>query len=144
MPVAHLEDRAVIAVTGPEARPFLQGLITNDIERLEPGKGVYAALLTPQGKILFDFFLVLLTIVIGLGTLIWIRFRRFPPIFAVYDQKLASTVLLIPRWPFQLMAEIGILAFCLAILADLLLAIARAAGRELDLHEGGKVKLAAD
>ena len=58
MPVAHLEDRAVIAVTGPEARPFLQGLITNDVERLAPGTGVYAALLTPQGKILFDFFLV--------------------------------------------------------------------------------------
>ncbi|MBL6852162.1 MAG: folate-binding protein YgfZ [Alphaproteobacteria bacterium] len=58
MPVAHLEDRAVIAVTGPEARGFLQGLITNDVERLAPGQGVYAALLTPQGKILFDFFLV--------------------------------------------------------------------------------------
>src|SRR5215471_13038082 len=58
MPVAHLKDRAVIAVAGPEARTFLQGLITNDIERLEPGKGIYAALLTPQGKILFDFFLV--------------------------------------------------------------------------------------
>ena len=58
MPVAHLEDRAVIAVTGPEARTFLQGLITNDVERLAPGQGVYAALLTPQGKILFDFFLV--------------------------------------------------------------------------------------
>jgi folate-binding protein YgfZ len=58
MPVAHLEDRAVIAVTGPEARSFLQGLITNDVERLAPGQGVYAALLTPQGKILFDFFLV--------------------------------------------------------------------------------------
>jgi hypothetical protein len=58
MPVAHLEDRAVLALTGPEARPFLQGLITNDIERLEPGKGIYAALLTPQGKVLFDFFLV--------------------------------------------------------------------------------------
>ena len=58
MPVAHLDDRAVIAVTGPEARPFLQGLVTNDVERLEPGKGIYAALLTPQGKILFDFFLV--------------------------------------------------------------------------------------
>ena len=57
MPTAHLEDRAVIAVSGPEARAFLQGLITNDIERLAPGKGVYAALLTPQGKILFDFFL---------------------------------------------------------------------------------------
>ncbi|HTP76310.1 MAG TPA: hypothetical protein VMJ73_04955, partial [Rhizomicrobium sp.] len=58
MPVAQLEDRAVIAVAGPEARPFLQGLITNDVERLAPGIGVYAALLTPQGKILFDFFLV--------------------------------------------------------------------------------------
>jgi tRNA-modifying protein YgfZ len=58
MPVAHLQDRAVIAVAGPEARLFLQGLITNDVERLEPGKGLYSALLTPQGKILFDFFLV--------------------------------------------------------------------------------------
>jgi folate-binding protein YgfZ len=57
MPTAHLEDRAVIAVSGPEARGFLQGLITNDIEKLARGKGLYAALLTPQGKILFDFFL---------------------------------------------------------------------------------------
>lgn len=58
MPVARLEDRSVIAVAGPEARSFLQGLITNDTERLAPGKGIYAALLTPQGKVLFDFFLV--------------------------------------------------------------------------------------
>ncbi len=58
MPIAHLEDRSVIAVAGPEARSFLQGLITNDVERLAPGLGLYAALLTPQGKILFDFFLV--------------------------------------------------------------------------------------
>ena len=58
MPVAHLEDRAVIAVAGPESRSFLQGLITNDVLRLKPGTGLYAALLTPQGKILFDFFLV--------------------------------------------------------------------------------------
>ncbi|HEY0301839.1 MAG TPA: hypothetical protein VGC36_10920 [Rhizomicrobium sp.] len=57
MPATHLEDRAVIAVAGPEARGFLQGLITNDVERLAPGTGVYAALLTPQGKILFDFLL---------------------------------------------------------------------------------------
>jgi folate-binding protein YgfZ len=58
MPIAHLEDRAVVAVSGAEARSFLQGLVTNDIERLAPGTGLYAALLTPQGKILFDFFLV--------------------------------------------------------------------------------------
>ena len=57
MPAAHLEDRAVIAVAGPEARGFLQGLITNDVEKLLPGAGLYAALLTPQGKILFDFLL---------------------------------------------------------------------------------------
>ncbi len=48
-------DRAVIAVTGPEARTFLQGLITNDVEAAKPGQPIYAALLTPQGKILFDF-----------------------------------------------------------------------------------------
>ena len=37
----------------------------------------------------FSFFLVLGTIVIGLGTLVWVRFRRFPPILAAYEQKLA-------------------------------------------------------
>lgn len=57
MQPAHLEDRAVIALSGGEARSFLQGLITNDIEKLKPGHGLYAALLTPQGKISFDFFL---------------------------------------------------------------------------------------
>ena len=50
-----LDDRAVIAVSGPEARDFLQGLITNDIKRVTPEASAYAALLTPQGKILFDF-----------------------------------------------------------------------------------------
>jgi len=52
---ARLDDRAIVAVSGPEARSFLQGLITNDIEALGPGTAIYAALLTPQGKILFDF-----------------------------------------------------------------------------------------
>ncbi len=55
MPIARLDDRAVIAVSGPEARSFLQGLITNDVEQVGPQKAIYAALLTPQGKILFDF-----------------------------------------------------------------------------------------
>ena len=53
----HLKDRAVIALEGGEARGFLQGLVTNDVGRLAPGTGLYAALLTPQGKILFDFLL---------------------------------------------------------------------------------------
>jgi tRNA-modifying protein YgfZ len=55
MTAAHLEDRSIVAVSGPEARTFLQGLITNDIETLAPDRALYAALLTPQGKILFDF-----------------------------------------------------------------------------------------
>ncbi len=51
----HLSDRAVIALEGGEARNFLQGLITNDVAGLSPLRGIYAALLTPQGKIQFDF-----------------------------------------------------------------------------------------
>ena len=51
-------DRGVIAMTGADAREVLQGVITNDIERLAPGAPLYAALLTPQGKYLFDFILV--------------------------------------------------------------------------------------
>jgi hypothetical protein len=53
----HLTDRAVLAIAGPEAREFLQGLITNDVAALTPGTGLYSALLSPQGKILFDFFI---------------------------------------------------------------------------------------
>lgn len=57
MNTALLEDRAIIAVSGQEARGFLQGLITNDIEKVTPANALYAVLLTPQGKILFDFLL---------------------------------------------------------------------------------------
>jgi tRNA-modifying protein YgfZ len=55
---AALEDRGVLSVSGAEATVFLQGLLTNDVERLEPGEARYAALLTPQGKILFDMIVV--------------------------------------------------------------------------------------
>ena len=55
---AMLEDRGVVSVTGADAAGFLQGLLTNDVERLEPGQACYAALLTPQGKILFDMIVV--------------------------------------------------------------------------------------
>ena len=52
-----LEDRGVLAVTGPAARSFLQGIVTNDVDKVDPARAVYAALLTPQGKFLFDFFI---------------------------------------------------------------------------------------
>ena len=50
-----LPDRGVLGVAGAEARAFLQGLVTNDVNRVHPARAVYAALLTPQGKFLFDF-----------------------------------------------------------------------------------------
>jgi len=55
---AMLEDRGVLAVSGADATTFLQGLLTNDVERLQPSEARYAALLTPQGKILFDMIVV--------------------------------------------------------------------------------------
>lgn len=54
---AALPARALLSVTGPEARPFLQGLISNDIEKAAPGRAIHAALLTAQGKYLHDFFI---------------------------------------------------------------------------------------
>ncbi len=56
---AHLEDRGVVAVTGPDAGKLLHGLVTNDLALLENGAtAIHAALLTPQGKIIADFFVV--------------------------------------------------------------------------------------
>ncbi|ALN73700.1 folate-binding protein YgfZ [Aureimonas sp. AU20] len=55
MPSARLIDRAVLLVSGPESRPFLQNLVTADLDKLAAGEARPAALLTPQGKILFDF-----------------------------------------------------------------------------------------
>jgi folate-binding protein YgfZ len=52
------EDRGLIAVGGEEARDFLQGLISNDVAKAGAGHAIYAALLTPQGKFLHDFFLI--------------------------------------------------------------------------------------
>lgn len=58
MPFAHLSDRAVLSVAGPEARSFLNGLVTQDVLTLDPGTACYAGLLSPQGKALFDFFVL--------------------------------------------------------------------------------------
>lgn len=56
--IALLEDRGVVAVTGEDALKFLDNLITNDMDLLDTQPAIFAALLTPQGKILFDFFVV--------------------------------------------------------------------------------------
>ncbi len=56
--IADLPRRAVVAVGGPDAEKFLNDLVTADIDRAAPGQAVYAGLLTPQGKILFDFIII--------------------------------------------------------------------------------------
>ena len=53
MPATTLPDRAVVRVSGEDVRGFLQGLVTNDVAR----RPCWAALLSPQGKVLFDFIL---------------------------------------------------------------------------------------
>src|SRR3954451_4541804 len=55
---AALSSRALIAMGGPDWRGFLQGLITQDVETLEPGEARFAGLLTPQGRLLWDMFVV--------------------------------------------------------------------------------------
>jgi folate-binding protein YgfZ len=53
-----LADRDVLAVSGPDRRSFLQGLVSNDVEKLSAGGASYAALLTAQGKYLHDFMMI--------------------------------------------------------------------------------------
>jgi hypothetical protein len=55
---APLTDRAVFAVSGDDAESFLQGLITNDIRKATEAQAIFAALLSPQGKFLYDFFII--------------------------------------------------------------------------------------
>jgi folate-binding protein YgfZ len=54
--IARLESRAVIAVGGPDWKSFLNGLLTQEVETLEPGELRFAGLLTPQGRLLHDLF----------------------------------------------------------------------------------------
>jgi folate-binding protein YgfZ len=55
---AHLTSRALIAVSGDDARPWLDNLLSNRVEDLKPGEVRAALLLTPQGKFLFDLFVI--------------------------------------------------------------------------------------
>ena len=55
MKAALLSDRGIIKVSGETARGFLNGLVTSDMGQVAPGSARYAALLTPQGKIIADF-----------------------------------------------------------------------------------------
>jgi folate-binding protein YgfZ len=64
---ALLDDRGVLAVSGADNRVFLQGLVSNDVEKVGPARAGYAALLTAQGKYLHDF------MTIEAGEAIWLE-----------------------------------------------------------------------
>ncbi|MBJ7483516.1 folate-binding protein [Brevundimonas sp.] len=56
--IARLDSRSLIRVAGPDARPFLHNLLTQDVETLEDGDVRFGALLSPPGRLLFDLFLI--------------------------------------------------------------------------------------
>ena len=53
-----LEDRGLISITGEDTKNFLQNIITNDIDKVSFSSSIFSALFTPQGKYLFEFFLI--------------------------------------------------------------------------------------
>jgi folate-binding protein YgfZ len=55
---AILPNRGILKITGKDRGAFLQGLITNDVHKIKPNQAIYAALLSPQGKFQYDFFIV--------------------------------------------------------------------------------------
>lgn len=83
MPIATLNDRAVLEVTGEDRLAFLQGLISNDVTAIPEGGALWAALLTPQGKWLADFFLIprgdrlLMDVEAGLADMVMAKLLRF-------------------------------------------------------------------
>jgi folate-binding protein YgfZ len=70
MSIAHLTERRVIRIGGDDARKFLDGLVTNDMAQVTAERAGYGGLLTPQGKIITDFFVVALDAEDGGGFLI--------------------------------------------------------------------------
>ena len=53
-----LENRGLISIIGEDAREYLQNIITNDIDKVSRSSSIFSALLSPQGKYLFDFFVI--------------------------------------------------------------------------------------
>jgi folate-binding protein YgfZ len=78
-------ERGKLALTGPEAKTFLNGQVSNDVEALTPGAGCYAALLTNKGKMLGDLR------VIDTGGELWLDTERVA-LQALFDTIRRSTV----------------------------------------------------
>ena len=56
--IVILEDRGLISIFGKDAKEYLQNIITNDINKVSEDSSIFSALFSPQGKYLFEFFIV--------------------------------------------------------------------------------------
>lgn len=56
--ISELKNRSVISLTGIDSKKFLQGLLTNDVSKISADNYLYALMLTPQGRFLYDFFII--------------------------------------------------------------------------------------
>ena len=54
----HNNSNGFLKITGNDCLKFLQGIISNDIYIIDHNRGIYSSLLSPQGKFMYDFFLV--------------------------------------------------------------------------------------
>src|SRR2546421_1862400 len=78
-------ERGKLALTGGDAKAFLSGQVTNDVEALTPGHGLYAALLTPKGKMLADLR------ILDLGDELWLDTERVA-LQALFDALRRGTI----------------------------------------------------
>ena len=53
-----LDDRGFVEITGDEAKDFLQNIVTNDVEKISDNFSLFSSILTPQGKYLYEFFII--------------------------------------------------------------------------------------
>ena len=56
--IVILKDRGIISVSGTDAKDFLQNILTNDINKVLDSNSIFSAIFTPQGKYLYEFFIV--------------------------------------------------------------------------------------
>ena len=108
--LAHLPDRTVLALTGEDRTTYLQGLVSADVTKAAPGRCLWSALLTPQGRYLADFFIhattdaLLLDLAASQADLVRTRLLRFRlrskvtleptalAVHAAWDEEVAGAV----------------------------------------------------
>ena len=57
--IVIIKDRGLISISGKDSREYLQNIITNDINKVSETSSIFSALLNPQGKYLFEFFIII-------------------------------------------------------------------------------------